>query len=419
MEITSASVYGEDEDGCVCDSPTPDQEYYEISSCKSHIFRRGGGPSTLGGGGTLQTRRSGGAACGDGVSRTSSFYGAAAGPSGYPSHHQMRRMMMMPQHQLRQGPTSDAPMEPKHDGWDAFKLQSVEVPKRCDKVFFDAVLQVSKVAAYVITFLLILLSGIVSKLSLVLLTSNLLNSTGPERKCASPHAIASVKSNSSKLLAANRVPDVIHSGVDYREKYVAVIWSICFCVLAPEICTWLSCFRKVTLRQIQGPKTVATWILAFLSETLHTLGILLFLYEVLAGTDLLSGLFLTSACFLIPSMLTLCSRTRADRCFPFNSSSTSRLASRNFPPSFTGPSMTAAHSAGPFPYPSSSSRSAGGKTTSPLSRYLGSSDGWLTIELMLARPRRVCTYSYPCGKLSLFWDGWRHGMRPLPPDRGM
>ena len=157
------------------------------------------------------------------------------------------------------------PMEPKNDGWDAFKLQSVDVPKRCDKVFFDAILQISKVAAYVVTFLLILVSGIVSKLFMLLLTSNLWNSTlPPDKTCDSASITTAVlvpmKSGNSSRPTVMPTPTAA-ALVDYREKYVAVIWSICFCVLAPEICTWLSCFRKVTLRQIQGPKTATTWIL--------------------------------------------------------------------------------------------------------------------------------------------------------------
>lgn len=76
-------------------------------------------------------------------------------------------------------------MESRSDGWDAFKLQSVEVPTRCDIVFFNAFLQISKLAAYFITFLLILLSGVISKLCILLLTTNLLFTPSSDRiSCA-------------------------------------------------------------------------------------------------------------------------------------------------------------------------------------------------------------------------------------------
>ena len=269
-------------------------------------------------------------------------------------------------------------MEQKQAGWDAFKLQSVEVPKRCDKIFFDALLQVSKVVAYVVTFLLIFVLGITSKLFMLLLTSNIRNGTliYERQKCAVLPS-TTVRPGKANASATNKFIDlnaqssshhgkfssagslahsesrvknfdlftmcfiIIQCGcvsvveIDHREKYVAVIWSICFCILAPEIITWISCVRKVLLRQIHGPQTSVTWIIvsrntskrsaevslstfvlqAFITETLHLIGILLFLFEVLPNTDITSGLMLTSALCFVPAALAMFSRSRTGSYF--------------------------------------------------------------------------------------------------------
>ena len=76
MDVTSASVYGDDGgQSTLAGSPTPDQEYYEISSCKSHIFGHGAAPIGAAAAATLRRLGPNGGGNFDGLSRTSSFYG--------------------------------------------------------------------------------------------------------------------------------------------------------------------------------------------------------------------------------------------------------------------------------------------------------------------------------------------------------
>ncbi|XP_055338625.1 chitin synthase chs-2-like [Paramacrobiotus metropolitanus] len=249
-------------------TPGPDQlqEYYEICSSKSHIFE----PNPL--------------------------RDFASDPDGNGCAESTRR-----------GPASEiSTMEyssPRTDGWDAFKLQTVEVPTRCDKIFFDAFLQISKVIAYCLTFLLILIAGVISKFCVLLLTTNL-QSADDKANCYSKPTNRT----------GTTVPTVTGSA-DKGERYLAVVWSICFCLLLPEIITWISCFRKVMLRQIQGPRSAVTWILAFITETLYVFGLLLFLYDVTTHTDILSALMLTSAFCFFPSLLALLTRHGSESFF--------------------------------------------------------------------------------------------------------
>ena len=90
---------------------------------------------------------------------------------------------------------------------------------------------------------------------------------------------------------------------------VSWIWALFFCFLVPEFFTWFRSFRICLFRRSQSPPLVQ-FLLVGLFDTLHVIGLALFVYVVLPNLKVVEGLMLCNCFCLVPGLLNMLSRNR-------------------------------------------------------------------------------------------------------------
>lgn len=166
-----------------------------------------------------------------------------------------------------------------------------------DTSFVDASFQIIKLLAYAITFTLVLGGAVFAKSTLLLMTSQL-----------SPNRIISVKMGNLNL--SLQLPPV--------EKYLW-IWSLIFCFSVPEFGAFIRSVRIAIFKGYSGeedPQEEITKknsvaykhvvLVTILMETLHVIGLSIFVFGILPYMDVVKGAMLTNCVCVIPGFLSEC-----------------------------------------------------------------------------------------------------------------
>ncbi|XP_034230764.1 chitin synthase chs-2 isoform X3 [Thrips palmi] len=180
-------------------------------------------------------------------------------------------------------------------GWDVFRdlPPKADSGSMADQRFLDLTIKITKVLAYLITFVIVLTSGVVAKGCLLFMTSH---------------------------LRANRI--VPHCNVKYgrdkqyvtvlpEEERVAWTWVLLFAFLVPELGTLFRSLRICFFKSWRRPPFL-DFALVFLMETLHTVGTALLVFAVLPQMDVVKGAMLTNCLSLVPGILGMLSRTNKE-----------------------------------------------------------------------------------------------------------
>nr|CAD7198361.1 unnamed protein product [Timema douglasi] len=154
---------------------------------------------------------------------------------------------------------------------------------------FDVAIQVTKVLAYFLTFLVVLGGSVVCKGTLLFMTSQLRADT--------------IVTYCNTTLGRNKQ---FVAEVSEEERY-SWMWALLFSFLAPELGTWFRSARMCFFKSFEKPKW-KEFSIVFIMETLHTVGIGLLVFVILPYLDVIKGAMLTNCVCFVPALLAIFSR---------------------------------------------------------------------------------------------------------------
>lgn len=91
------------------------------------------------------------------------------------------------------------------------------------------------------------------------------------------------------------------------EKYLW-IWALFASYITPEIGTFLRSLRYIYFKgysrqEVNNDRQWQTLLVTFTMETLHVLGLVIFVFQVLPNVDVVSGAMMTNCACLLPGIL--------------------------------------------------------------------------------------------------------------------
>ncbi|KAL4708135.1 hypothetical protein ACJJTC_009914, partial [Scirpophaga incertulas] len=180
-------------------------------------------------------------------------------------------------------------------GWDVFR----EFPPKQDSVsmetqkWLECTVRMLKVLAYMVTFVVVLASGVIAKGTVLFMTSQL-------RK-------------DRRLAYCNR-----NLGRDKQfvvslpeEERVAWMWAILAAFAIPEIGTFIRSVRICFFKSSKRP-SFTQFVVVFIAESLHTIGLALLFFVILPELDVVKGAMITNCLCIVPAILGLLSRNSRD-----------------------------------------------------------------------------------------------------------
>ncbi|XP_026324913.1 chitin synthase chs-2 isoform X3 [Hyposmocoma kahamanoa] len=180
-------------------------------------------------------------------------------------------------------------------GWDVFR----EFPRKQDSGSMESqkclefTVRLLKVLAYLITFVVVLGSGVLAKGTVLFMTSQLKK----DRRLA----YCNRDLGRDKQFVVS-LPD---------EERVAWMWALLAAFAIPEIGTLIRSVRICFFKSSKQPRS-AQFIAVFIAESLHTIGVALLFFKVLPELDVVKGAMITNCLCIIPAILTLLSRNSRD-----------------------------------------------------------------------------------------------------------
>ncbi|XP_040078932.1 chitin synthase chs-2 isoform X3 [Ixodes scapularis] len=162
-------------------------------------------------------------------------------------------------------------------------------------------LKLLKVLAYLLTFSLVLGGAVVTRGTLLFMTSQLkIPPTSPFLNSTRKICKDGLSLEEDKLYS---------TGVDSVQR-VAWKWMLLLVLCVPELICFLDCVKECMLRSIKmpGPKT---FFLVFVVETFHATGLCLLVFAVLPEMDAVKGAMICNCVAIVPALLASLSHKRA------------------------------------------------------------------------------------------------------------
>lgn len=199
--------------------------------------------------------------------------------------------------------------------WDVFR----DLPPRSDsgsmanQACLEFTIRVLKILAYLTTFIVVLCCGVISKISMFFMTSQI-------RADRVVTFCNKDLSNYFKFLfyctenfVCNQVfNQIIISFFIGRDKFyvvnlpteerVAWIWCLLLAFIVPEIGTLIRSLRICFFKSCKRPP-LFDFVFVLIMETLHVFGLVLLVYVVLPNLDVVKGAMLTNCLCFVPALL--------------------------------------------------------------------------------------------------------------------
>lgn len=157
----------------------------------------------------------------------------------------------------------------------------------------EITVKILKVIAYLLTFVIVLASGIVSKGTLFFMTSQL----KPDKVVAyCNRELGRDKQFIVKLPSTERV---------------AYMWCLLFAFAIPQLGVLFRSTRMCYFKSSKRP-LFAHFLVIFLVETGHTIGLALLIFHILPDIDVVKGAMLTNCLCFVPAVLGLLSRNNKE-----------------------------------------------------------------------------------------------------------
>nr|ADR73029.1 chitin synthase [Laodelphax striatellus] len=176
-------------------------------------------------------------------------------------------------------------------GWDVFR----DLPPKQDsgsmesQVCLEFTVKILKVIAYLVTFVIVLCSGVIAKGTIFFMTSQL----RPDRVL--PYCNKDL--GRDKQFVVNLPP----------EERVAWTWCLVIAFIIPELGTLFRSTRICFFKSWRRPP-FNDFMFVFIMESLHVIGLALFVFIVLPNLDVIKGAMLTNCVCFVPALFSLVSR---------------------------------------------------------------------------------------------------------------
>ncbi|XP_011301044.1 uncharacterized protein kkv isoform X1 [Fopius arisanus] len=178
--------------------------------------------------------------------------------------------------------------------WDVFRdpPPKIDSGSMANQKCLDATVQITKVIVYLLVFVIVLGCGVLAKGTVLFMTSQL----RPGR----------VMVYCNRQLGRDRQFVVSLP----EEERIGWMWCIIIAFAVPEIGTFIRSCRMCTFKSCKKPLS-SHFLLVFMMETFHVLGLALMFFSVLPDLDVIRGAMLTNCVCFVPGLLGLLSRNKS------------------------------------------------------------------------------------------------------------
>ncbi|XP_018562636.1 uncharacterized protein LOC108904526 isoform X1 [Anoplophora glabripennis] len=180
-------------------------------------------------------------------------------------------------------------------GWDVFRDPPIkeESGSMANQKCLEITVKILKVVAYLVTFIIVLASGVISKGTLLFMTSQI----RPDR----------VIQYCNKELGRDK-QFVVKLPTPER---VAWMWCIFIAFSVPQLGALFRSTRMCFFKSSKKPP-FSHFLTIFLTETGHTIGLALLMFHILPDIDVVKGAMLTNCLCFVPGVLGLLSRNNKE-----------------------------------------------------------------------------------------------------------
>ncbi|XP_057328109.1 chitin synthase chs-2 isoform X1 [Microplitis mediator] len=176
--------------------------------------------------------------------------------------------------------------------WDVFRdpPPKIDSGSMANQKCLDATVQIIKVIVYLLVFIIVLVSGVVSKGTILFMTSQL----KPDRVIV----YCNKELGRDKQFVVT-LPD---------EERIAWTWCIIFAYAVPEFGTFFRSCRMCIFKSWKKPLS-SHFLLVFFMETFRVVGLALMFFAVLPEIDAIKAAMITNCVCFVPGLLGLLSRS--------------------------------------------------------------------------------------------------------------
>ncbi|XP_067001404.2 chitin synthase chs-2 isoform X2 [Anabrus simplex] len=180
-------------------------------------------------------------------------------------------------------------------GWDVFRNPppKTDSGSMANQRCLEITVKMLKVVAYLVTFIIVLVSGVIAKGTTLFMTSQL------RKDKILPYCNKVL--GREKLFVAS-LPD---------EERVAWMWCLMIAYMVPDLGTLIRSIRICIFKSSRKP-TMMEFFLVFIMETFHTVGVALLAFVILPNLDVVKGAMLTNCVCFVPGLLGMMSRTNKE-----------------------------------------------------------------------------------------------------------
>ena len=178
-------------------------------------------------------------------------------------------------------------------GWDVFRNPppKIDSGSMANQRCLEATVQITKVVVYLLVFVIVLGSGVVAKGTILFMTSQL--------RADRTIVYCNRQLGRDKQFVVT-LPE---------EERIAWIWCIIIAFAVPEFGTLIRSIRICIFKSWKKPP-ISHFLLVFLMETFHVVGLALMFLAVLPDLDVVKGAMLTNCVCFVPGLLGLLSRNK-------------------------------------------------------------------------------------------------------------
>ncbi|XP_034946911.1 chitin synthase chs-2 isoform X1 [Chelonus insularis] len=183
---------------------------------------------------------------------------------------------------------------PETKAWDVFRdpPPKIDSGSMANQKCLDATVQITKVIVYLVVFIIVLGSGVIAKGSVLFMTSQL-------------------KQNRHVEYCNRRFQrDKRYWFTPPEEERILWIWCIIIAYVVPEFGTLFRSIRMCVFKSCKKPWS-SHFLLVFIMETFHVVGLALLFFAVLPELDVIQGAMITNCVCFVPGLLGLLSRYKS------------------------------------------------------------------------------------------------------------
>ncbi|KAK2724897.1 hypothetical protein QYM36_001381, partial [Artemia franciscana] len=180
-------------------------------------------------------------------------------------------------------------------GWDVFRVlpPSTDTGSNANQKTLELIMKILKVFAYLFTFVIVLVAGVIAKGTLLMMTSQI------------------KKGRDVAYCGKDLARDQAFYAKLPTEENVVWTWCLIFTFLVPEIFTLFRASRIVLFKSWRRPP-FSDFVIVWMFESFHIIGIGLLMFAVLPHLDVVQGAMITNCVCLVPGVLGMLSRSRKE-----------------------------------------------------------------------------------------------------------